>query len=168
MIKFFCIAILLLCVHGDTLKVEPLQVKSFVVIAEGNVEECKGMVSTKNLLIGLGLDSVQANFWARVAAVESGVNHSEGVGAYNNLFGMRPRDGVWQKKNGILTTEDGRYAMYDTWQHSVNDFYDWWCYAPPRDGETELDFFIRRQWLGNVSYERYESYYDYLQQIELE
>jgi len=123
----------------------------------------KGIQSTYEALLAKGMDTTSAAFWARVAAVETGLDHTQGVGARNNIFGMRPRNSKWQGEG--FNTTDGVYAVYPTWQYAVNDFWQWYLCNPPKPGESAYSYLKRRQWRGNVPDEVYRAYVKYVNQI---
>lgn len=92
-----------------------------------------------------------AEYFARVAVVESGWDFSYGVGAYNNPFGMRSRPGYASTANG--------YTLYPSRTAAIADLGIWVVQNPPRPAETAEAYLRRRGW------NPFPGYYAYLDQV---
>lgn len=77
-------------------------------------------------------------FFTRVAIVESGWQFNRGVGRYNNLFGMRSRQGFPSTGHG--------YTVYPDRAASVADLARWIEAHPPKPNEAPELFLRRRGW----------------------
>jgi hypothetical protein len=119
--------------------------------ANGNLSD---HTSLQNTLVQLEVS--HPTELTKVAILETGWQLTEGVGRYNNLFGMRCHS-RWTQCGCTLSG----YAVYQTPYLSIIDMLLWWEKDPILEEENPYQFMQRR------NYNTDSSYFYYLSQINV-